>query len=63
VLSRAQAWAGEVDWSSMSTAEEDLDRTNALLTPGEAEERGVILRLPSELEQIFREVEFDNDGR
>ena len=51
VLSRAQTWAGEIDWSSMSTAEEDLDRTNALLTPGEAEERGVILRLPRELEE------------
>jgi hypothetical protein len=51
VLSRAQAWAGEVDWSSMSTAEEALDRTNALLSPAEAEERGVILRLPSELEE------------
>jgi Fic/DOC family len=51
VLSRAQAWAGEVDWSSMTTAEQDLDRTNALLTPDEAEERGVILRLPRELEE------------
>ncbi len=51
VLSRAQAWASEVDWSSMSTAERDLDRTNALLTPGEAKERGVILRLGSELDE------------
>jgi hypothetical protein len=51
VLSRVQAWASEVDWSSMTSAERDLDRTHALLTPGEAEERGVILRLPSELEQ------------
>lgn len=50
-LSRAQAWAAEVDWSSMTSAEQDLDRTNALLTPAEAEERGVILRLPSELDQ------------
>jgi hypothetical protein len=49
VLSRAQAWSGGIDWSSMTAAERDLDRTNALLTPGEAEERGVILRLPSEL--------------
>lgn len=48
-LSRAQSWAGEVDWSSMARAEVDLLRTNALLTPVEAEERGVILRLPSEL--------------
>jgi Fic/DOC family len=49
VLSRAQRWAGEVDWSSMASAQADLDQTNALLTPSEAEERGVILRLPSEL--------------
>jgi Fic/DOC family len=50
-LGRAQAWASEVAWSSMTSAEQDLDRTNALLTPSEAEERGVILRLPSELER------------
>jgi hypothetical protein len=49
-LSRAQAWAAEVDWSSMALAQQDLERTNALLSPGEAEERGVILRLPSELD-------------
>jgi hypothetical protein len=49
VLSRAQAWAGEIDWSTISHAEEDLERTHALLTSGEAEEQGVILRLPSEL--------------
>lgn len=48
-LGRAQAWAGEVDWSSMSAARADLEATNALLRPAEAEERGVILRLPSEL--------------
>jgi hypothetical protein len=49
VLDRAQAWAAGVDWSSMASAQEDLNRTNALLTPPEAEERGVILRTPSEL--------------
>jgi hypothetical protein len=48
-LSRAQAWAAEINWSSMTTANADLKRTNALLTPAEAEERGVILRTPSEL--------------
>jgi hypothetical protein len=37
-LSRAQAWADEVDWSSMASAQADLERTNALLTPAEAEE-------------------------
>ncbi len=50
VLSRAQAWAGEVDWSSLACVESDLQRTHALLTPAEAEERGVVLRLPGELE-------------
>ncbi len=49
-LSRAQAWAAEIDWSSMAAAQRDLGHTNALLSPDEAEERGVILRLPSELE-------------
>jgi Fic/DOC family len=49
VLDRAQAWAASVDWSSMATARSDLERTNALLEPREAEERGAILRLPSEL--------------
>jgi hypothetical protein len=48
-LNRAQAWAGEVDWSSTASAEADLQLTNALLIPAEADERGVILRLPGEL--------------
>ncbi len=49
VLARAQEWAGGVDWSSMASAEADLKRTNALLTPAEAEEQGVILRTAGEL--------------
>jgi fido (protein-threonine AMPylation protein) len=49
VLSRAQEWAGSVDWSSMASAEADLERTRALLTPAEAEEQGVILRTTGEL--------------
>jgi hypothetical protein len=53
-LSRAQSWASELDWSSMLTAQIDLEETNALLTPAEAEERGVILRLPSELDSRTR---------
>ena len=48
-LARAQAWAHELDWSSMASAHTDLGRTHALLTPSEAEEEGVILRRPSEL--------------
>jgi fido (protein-threonine AMPylation protein) len=49
VLARAQAWAAGVDWSSAASAEADLRRTNALLTPMEAEEQGVILRTVDEL--------------
>jgi hypothetical protein len=48
-LDRAQAWASEVNWSSMPSASADLQRTHALLIPAEAEEQGVILRRPSEL--------------
>jgi Fic/DOC family len=48
-MARAQAWAQELDWSSMASAHVDLGRTHALLTPSEAEEQGVILRRPSEL--------------
>ncbi len=48
-LARAQAWASELDWSSMGSAQADLERTHALLTPSEAEGQGVILRRPSEL--------------
>jgi hypothetical protein len=49
VLARAQAWSGEINWSSMASARLDLQRTNALLTPAEAEDQGVVLRRPSEL--------------
>jgi hypothetical protein len=49
VFDRAQAWAGEVDWSSIEAARHDLEVTNALMTSVEADERGVILRLPSEV--------------
>ena len=48
-LDRSQQWAAEIDWSNTDSAQADLERTNALLTPVEAEEGGVILRLPSEL--------------
>ncbi len=49
LVDRAQLWAAEVDWSSLESARADLERTNALLTSAEADERGVVLRLPSEL--------------
>ncbi len=48
-LARAQAWASELDWSTMESAKRDLILTHALLTPTEAEEQGVILRRPREL--------------
>lgn len=48
-LTRAQEWAGGVNWSSVASAETDLKRTNALLTPAEADEQGVILRTTGEL--------------
>jgi hypothetical protein len=47
-LDRAQQWAAGVNWSSLATAAIDLERTNAMLTPVEAEERG-ILRAVDEL--------------
>ncbi|MGO9322332.1 MAG: Fic family protein [Solirubrobacteraceae bacterium] len=50
VLARAQEWAAGVNWSSMAVAAVDVERTNALLTPEEAEERGVILRTTGELD-------------
>ncbi len=49
VVDRAQAWAHEVDWSSIKAARRDLEATNALMTSAEADELGVILRLPSEV--------------
>lgn len=49
VLARAQEWAASIDWTSGASANTDLERTQALLTPAEAEERGVILRPTTEL--------------
>jgi len=49
VIDRAQQWSHEVDWSAVDAARADLERTNALLPSAEADELGVILRLPSEL--------------
>lgn len=48
VVDRAQRWAAEVDWSSPQAAREDLERTNALLTSAEADDLGIVLRLPSD---------------
>lgn len=43
---RAQEWASLVDWSTMDGALAQLETTNALVAPDEAEERGLILRDP-----------------
>jgi len=46
VLDFAQRYAAAIDWSELATAEAALRATNAFVTPDEAEERGVRLRLP-----------------
>jgi hypothetical protein len=43
---RAQRWAALVDWSTMPGALAQLERTNALVAPDEADERGLVLRDP-----------------
>lgn len=48
VVDRAQQWVHEIDWSDTGAARADLERTNALLTSSEADDLGVILRLPSD---------------
>ena len=44
---RAQQWASFVDWSTMRRAQAQLQRSNALVAPDEAEERGLILLDPT----------------
>jgi len=44
---RAQRWASLVDWSSMERAMPQLEESNALVAPDEADERGLVLRDPS----------------
>jgi hypothetical protein len=46
-LDFAQAYGAAIDWSDLRIAERTLERTNALLTPEAAEERGVRLELPA----------------
>lgn len=43
---RVQEWASRVDWSSLRGAVSQLERTNALVPPDEAEERGLVLLDP-----------------
>jgi len=47
VLDYAQGYAAAIDWSDLARAEEELERTNALVPPDLAEERGVRLRMPA----------------
>lgn len=47
VLDYAQGYAAAIDWSDLARAEAELERTNALVPPDLAEERGVRLRMPA----------------
>jgi hypothetical protein len=49
ILDFAQRYAAEIDWRDLRTAAETLRRTNALVPPWTAEERGIRLRLPAEV--------------
>jgi len=40
---RAQRWASLIDWTDMPRAVAQLEATNALVPPDEAEERGIVL--------------------
>jgi hypothetical protein len=44
---RAQRWASIVDWSTMERAASQLESSNALVAPEEAEERGLLLLDPT----------------
>lgn len=46
MFERAQRWSSLVDWSTLPRAVAQLQRTNALVPPEEAEARGLILRDP-----------------
>jgi len=49
ILDFAQRYAAAIDWRDLRTAEGMLRRTNALVPPWTAEERGIRLRLPVEV--------------
>jgi len=46
VLDFAQRWTARIDFSTFQTARSDLERTNALRDPREADETGIKLLLP-----------------
>jgi len=47
VLDYAQEYAAAIEWRDLARAEEMLERTNALVPPDLAEERGVRLKMPA----------------
>jgi hypothetical protein len=50
-IERAQQWSSLVNWSTLPAAVAQLERTNALVPPDEADERGLILRDPPTIER------------
>jgi hypothetical protein len=50
-IDRAQRWASLVDWSTLPAATAQLEQTNALVPPDEADERGLILLDPPTMSQ------------
>ena len=49
VLDYARRYTAAINFTSRATAEEDLERTNALMDPREAERNGLRLQLPGKL--------------
>jgi len=52
VLSFAQRFTAQVDFSTRTTAERDLVRTNALVDPQVAEDNNLRLKPPSSIDRI-----------
>jgi hypothetical protein len=45
-IERAQEWSSRIDWATLPAVVAQLEDTNALVPPDEADERGLILRDP-----------------
>jgi hypothetical protein len=45
-IERAQEWSSRIDWATLPAVVAQLEDTNALIPPDEADERGLILRDP-----------------
>ena len=50
-LDYAQRWTAAVEWGELSATRRELEACNAFLDPGEAEERGIRLRMPRPAEE------------